>query len=117
VRLTVLDRPKAILSCAQFGHKELGAPRAGPERFDLLSAFREFNRTYPHDPLYFHPENHLNVNGHGLTSELARGIWRRLHGFDAQGAMRLPHGSRRAPVPSPLPGPSKFPRSSIAAIP
>ena len=85
MRLTVLDRPKAILSCAQFGHKELGAPRAGPERFDLLSAFREFNRTYPHDPLYFHPENHLNVNGHGLTSELARGIWRRLHGFNAAG--------------------------------
>lgn len=57
-----LDRPQRVLG-------EWASARS-VSVLDLLSGFREYHRTHPDELLYYHPDSHLNANGHRLAGAL-----------------------------------------------
>jgi hypothetical protein len=71
-----LDRPQRVL-------REWASGRS-VSVLDLLSGFREYHRAHPDDLLYYHPDSHLNANGHRLAGALVLEHLRRHHGFVAQ---------------------------------
>jgi len=79
-----LDRPQRVLRDWASAHSV--------STLDLLPGFREYHRTHPDELLYYHPDSHLNANGHRVAAMLLLEHLRRHHGFVAAG--RNPSASR-----------------------
>jgi hypothetical protein len=75
-----LDRPQRLL-------REWASARS-VSVLDLLSGFREYHQAHPDDMLYYHPDSHLNPNGHRLAGALVLEHLRRHHDFLPRGRAR-----------------------------
>jgi len=103
-----LDRPQRVLG-------EWASARS-VRVLDLLSGFREYHQAHPDELLYYHPDSHLNANGHRLAGALVLEHLRRHHGFVARGGMLSPTGPSNPPAASATRNTSRLPFSSTVAI-
>lgn len=78
-----LDRPQRVLREWASAHSV--------SLLDLLPGFRKYHRTHPDELLYYHPDSHLNANGHRVAATLLLEHLRTHHDFVARGRNPVSH--------------------------